>query len=515
MEPSGAALTGLVIHRCQVIAVGDDWSAVISIEVTGPHSLAIVGRKVGVFYLGQLVGQGHTDEWGYVTIATHPLPTPSPRQAPQSLQVRHQEPLFIASTDPFEVPPLPREVNRGGASAVEVDRLPLPQVEARKEEQPPRVERAVFRRCDLSDMNGRSAQLKYAILEHCDLQRADFTGADLRYADLRGANLTDAKLCQANLQGATLRHANLQRADLTDANLQGAEMQGADLSGATIAGVCWDEADLSAIQGVDLSRIPARRLKLSAKQYQEIQQAEVARQEEERRKLDAVKSITPRLAQLSALHHLGDYILIPPGAFMMGSVEDGGPLSVTLSQPFWLKTTPVTQAEWRAIMGDNPSHFQGRNLYPVESILWDDAARYCQAVSKLTQLHFHLPTEAQWEYACRAGAPAADEAGIDDVAWYSANAQGRTHRVASKRPNAWGLYDTLGHVWEWCQDWHGAYPTQPQRDPQGPATGTYRVIRGGAWSVLPRYCRPTQRGSANPNTRANNFGFRPAVSITL
>jgi formylglycine-generating enzyme required for sulfatase activity len=214
----------------------------------------------------------------------------------------------------------------------------------------------------------------------------------------------------------------------------------------------------------------------------------------------------------------GTFRLIPAGSFVMGSPEgeEGrNPLerqhTVEITQPFLLKTTPVTQAQWQAVIGDNPSRFQGDDCRPVERVSWEDAARFNKALCEQTGGTYRLPTEAQWEYACRAGTTTTRYGDLDAIAWYQDNAHHKTHPVAQKQPNAWGLYDMLGNVYEWCHDWFSRNcPNAPQRDPKGPPSGGYRVIRGGAWSDGAWGSRAASRDNASPRYRYDFIGFRPA-----
>ncbi len=246
---------------------------------------------------------------------------------------------------------------------------------------------------------------------------------------------------------------------------------------------------------------------------------------------------------------------IPPGDFLMGSpdteqgrYDDESPQhSVTLSQGFWLFDTPVTQVLWQAVMGDNPSYFQSPTR-PVEQVSWDDAQRFIQQLnSALSGLHLTLPTEAQWEYACRAGTDTATYAGnlkilgerhapiLDDIAWYGGNCGvdfeleeghdisgwsetqyqhqiGGTHPVAQKQANAYGLYDMLGNVYEWCGDyWQSAYPSDAQSDPTGPTEGSSLVQRGGSWDDGAHHVRSAFRYDSEPGVRYLDFGFRCAL----
>ncbi len=181
------------------------------------------------------------------------------------------------------------------------------------------------------------------------------------------------------------------------------------------------------------------------------------------------------------------FVWIEPGSFQMGS-ESGDPderpvHAVTLSKGFYLQGTEVTQRQWKAVMGSNPSHFKGPDR-PVENVSWEEAQEFLRRLNeKEKDGRYRLPTEAEWEYACRAGGQEPDlAANLDAVAWGRWNSSGETHGVALKKPNAWGLFDMRGNVWEWVQDWYrGAYSAGRQVDPRGPDSGVFRVVRGGSW----------------------------------
>ena len=189
-------------------------------------------------------------------------------------------------------------------------------------------------------------------------------------------------------------------------------------------------------------------------------------------------------------------VLIRPGKFMMGSPEtEKGRFDhevqheVTISKPFYMGVTEVTQAQYEAVMGTNPSHFKGATK-PVEPVSWNDAAEFCKKLSEKTRQAVRLPTEAEWEYACRAGTQTAfsfgdDPSALGDYAWWDGNSGKTPHPVGQKKPNAWGLYDMHGNVWEWCADWYEGLQKGPVTDPSGPATDNgvrgSRVLRGGAW----------------------------------
>jgi formylglycine-generating enzyme required for sulfatase activity len=208
----------------------------------------------------------------------------------------------------------------------------------------------------------------------------------------------------------------------------------------------------------------------------------------------------------------------PPGRFLMGSPagEEGrfgleGPQhEVELTRGFWLGETPVTQAQWEAVMGTNPSHFRGANR-PVEQVSWDDCQGFLARANGLVPgLNVRLATEAEWEHACRAGSTGARYGALDEVAWYYVNAGDQTQPVKGKAANAWGLYDTLGNVWEWCADLIEAYATGRVVDPTGPSTGSLRVYRGGSWSNVAQSARAACRSGFVPSYRGDCLGFRLA-----
>ncbi len=213
-----------------------------------------------------------------------------------------------------------------------------------------------------------------------------------------------------------------------------------------------------------------------------------------------------------------EFVWVPAGSFTMGSPAneqghspDEVQHNVTLSQGFWLGKYEVTQAQWQRVMGSNPSTFKGDDL-PVEMVSWDNIQQFMSKLNKSESGPYRLPTEAEWEYACRAGSTGAYGNGdgpLNDYGWYSANSGSNTHAVGRKQPNAWGLYDMHGNVWEWCQDWYKEdYPPDAVTDPTGPSSGTNRVLRGGSWNNNPASCRATNRIGTNPTYSDNGFGFR-------
>lgn len=212
------------------------------------------------------------------------------------------------------------------------------------------------------------------------------------------------------------------------------------------------------------------------------------------------------------------FVRIPAGSFLLGTdapeadADERPAHRVTLTRPFWLSTTEVTQAQWRAVMGSNPSRFQGENL-PVECVSWDDAQAFLARLNaREGTTRYRLPTEAEWEWACRAGGPVTDRTG--DVAasgWFNPNSGGTPHPVARKAPNARGLHDMLGNVAEWCQDWKGAYPSGAVTDPVATKPGWGRVARGGSWFAHANRARSHFRDAYNPGYRFPDTGLRVAA----
>jgi formylglycine-generating enzyme required for sulfatase activity len=229
-------------------------------------------------------------------------------------------------------------------------------------------------------------------------------------------------------------------------------------------------------------------------------------------------------------------VLIPKGTFQMGSpIEEEGADNdeeqhqVTISKDYYLGVTEVTQGQYEKVMGTNPSNFQKRvirksdsSMYPVEQVSWEDAVEFCKRLSELPEEKkagrvYRLPTEAEWEYACRAGSKTAFSFGesaksLGDFAWFFENSGSQTHPVGEKKPNAWGLYDMHGNVWEWCSDWYGDYPKGAVSDPTGPREGSLRVGRGGSWDCGAADCRSASRIRSYPSGRGSDVGFRLALS---
>jgi formylglycine-generating enzyme required for sulfatase activity len=228
-------------------------------------------------------------------------------------------------------------------------------------------------------------------------------------------------------------------------------------------------------------------------------------------------------------------VLIPNGTFMMGSpIEEEGRYDnevqhkVTISRDYYLGVTEVTQGQYEKVMGTNPSKFQKQvilnkdsSMYPVEKVSWEDAVSFCKRLSELPDEKtagrvYRLPTEAEWEYACRAESETAFHFGgssklSDDFAWFG-NSNKQTHPVGQKKPNAWGLYDMHGNVFEWCGDWFNEYPKGAVSDPTGPKEGVLRVFRGGSWEFGAASGRSATRFFTAPFGRGDWIGFRVALS---
>jgi formylglycine-generating enzyme required for sulfatase activity len=215
-----------------------------------------------------------------------------------------------------------------------------------------------------------------------------------------------------------------------------------------------------------------------------------------------------------------EFVLIPAGTFMMGSPDsdttafpDEKPAHrVTIGQPFYLGKYEVTQAQWEAVMGTNPSHFIGNLHRPVENVSWEDVQAFIKRLNQQEGWEVcRLPTEAQWEYAARAGTTTQRYDDVDAIAWDAENSSKETHEVGQKRPNAWGLYDMLGNVWEWCHDGRRRYTAEAVVDPMGPpGAGASRVIRGGSWYDPVQDVRAATRFGIVPGNRFGYLGFRCA-----
>ena len=343
--------------------------------------------------------------------------------------------------------------------------------------------------CDLSGANLSYFPISGAYLMEATLIKATLTGAELDGAHLNGAKLNGAKLNGATLTRTDFSNAKLNSADLTGAidldGVNGAILTGADLTGATWKNGVW---------------------------------------------ICGENSIG--ICDITFTNTIGmTFHTIRPGTFTMGSptselgrYHDETQHQVTLTQPLYMQTTEVTQGQWEKIMGYNPSYSTGYSA-PVDRVSWDDAQAFIKKLNELEKTgKYRLPTEAEWEYACRSGSVLAFANGkilekdfssnLDRIGWYFYNTEGIGNQqpVASKDANAWGLYDTHGNVWEWCQDWYKyEYPAGPEIDPSGPLSGSSRVLRGGSFMDTAYRCRSAFRWAGNPTDPKNGgfgFGFR-------
>lgn len=220
---------------------------------------------------------------------------------------------------------------------------------------------------------------------------------------------------------------------------------------------------------------------------------------------------------------------LPPGIFRMGDENEYETTAypdhlVQISKSFFLGVYAVTQNEYQLVMGHNPSYLMQGCRHPVEEVSWEEAVEFCSRLSALPEEKeagrlYRLPTEAEWECACRAGTTTSypfgnDMTDLKNHAWFLLNSGGETHPVGQKHPNRWGLYDMLGNTWEWCDDWYGEYPREFVVDPKGPACGDRRVRRGGAWYLEPEFCTPYFRAGANPRKPYDSTGLRVAMHIS-
>ncbi len=233
-------------------------------------------------------------------------------------------------------------------------------------------------------------------------------------------------------------------------------------------------------------------------------------------------------AKLEALFAPDKMVFVQGGTFWMGCTEEKGsdcyddekPKHQVTLKGFWIGKYEVTQAEWRAVMGENPPELynKGCDQCPVERVSWDDVQQFIKELNRQTGKNYRLPTEAEWEYAARGGQKSAKTKyacsnTIDEVAWYDGNSGRKTHPVGQKKPNKLGLYDMSGNVYEWCADRYGDYPSDAQTNPVGPVGGSYRVYRGGDWGNAPRFCRVSYRVGKDPAGRYGYLGFRLARSL--
>lgn len=259
-----------------------------------------------------------------------------------------------------------------------------------------------------------------------------------------------------------------------------------------------------------------------AQRLAEERRREAERKEEERKRREEEERAKDRIFKAGGVAFR--MIRVEGGTFTMGATREQGSDAfddekpthdVTLSS-YSIGETPVTQELWQAVMGGNPSRFEGVQR-PVEIVSWYDCQDFIGKLNELTGKAFRLPTEAEWEYAARGGKQSkgykySGSNNINEVAWYDANSSGQTHPVKEKMPNELGIYDMSGNVWEWCRDWYGSYSSSPQTNPKGPTSGSYLVFRGGGWGSDALYCRLSRRNYHDPSFTLYRLGLRLALS---
>lgn len=328
------------------------------------------------------------------------------------------------------------------------------------------------------------------------------TDTHLTSANLSRSKLQRAKLASANLHRANLSRASLQQADLTNAKLTGAKLVNADLTeailcGANLVGASLSDALLTGVRSDEGTKWPAG---FDLAEHITATNAKASRTDQWP---DPAGTVTNSLGM--------KFVPIPAGEFLMGTPGDEGEEyqhRVRITKPFLLGMHQVTQSQYEQVTGENPSLFEGRDR-PVEHVTWKQAARFCELLSSLPDerragRRYRLPTEAEWEYACRAGTTTPFNTG-DTLERHQARFASKsltepkkTRRVGSYPPNPWGLFDMHGNVWEWTNDWFSAdyYRESPPEDPQGPPSGTHHTLRGGSASVEAHECASAFRGEA-------------------
>jgi sulfatase modifying factor 1 len=271
-----------------------------------------------------------------------------------------------------------------------------------------------------------------------------------------------------------------------------------------------DETGTERLYPISLKAVTDTRVEKQAEVQRTAEQAELQR-----------KAGQAELQREAEAKHL-NLVLVQGGTFSMGS--DGGesnekPIHTVTVNGFYMSRYMVTQAQWRIVMGNNPSSTQCDDC-PVDNITWDDAQAYCQKLSQLNGKTYRLPTEAEWEYAARGGIKGkgytySGSNSIEEVGWYGGNSDNSIHPVGEKQPNELGLYDLTGNVNEWCSDWYDQnyYGSSPAQNPRGASTGSFRVIRGGGWLSPSGSCRATCRIVCAPDSHFGGLGFRPVVSF--
>ncbi len=334
-------------------------------------------------------------------------------------------------------------------------------------------------------------------------ERLDFSGVDFTNKNLRGLKLPGSDFSGRDFSGADLSGGDFSGCDFSGCDFSGCDFSECKLAGTRFAecrlkGARFSESDISdcIFEKVDWESIDFENALLCGKKRSECLQVE----------------------------ELGmEFVCILPGSFAMGSPKSEKHHEVVLSRGFFMQKTPVTVGQWREFVkqsGHSPESgkwehpgFEQTDEHPVTCVSWHDAMELARWLSKKGKGDFDLPTEAQWEYACRAGSKAAycfgdDPQQLNEYAWFSENSGRGTHPVGTRKPNAWGLHDMHGNVWEWCSDWYGEYPDGPSVDPKGPDKGSGRVVRGGSWYEHADLCRAAFRLDFVPSDRFDSLGFR-------
>lgn len=222
-------------------------------------------------------------------------------------------------------------------------------------------------------------------------------------------------------------------------------------------------------------------------------------------------------------------ILVEGGSFEMGATEEQGeddpdeneyPVHIVNLSSYYICQTEVTQELWYTVMGTNPSMIHGKKTLPADCVKWDMCQDFICALNEILEYRFEIrmPTEAEWEFAARGGNKSkgckySGSDNLDEVAWYGSNAEGKTHPVATKKPNELGIYDMSGNLWEWCQDWMGHYQPEEQTNPAGPDEGTHRIMRGGSWTYDQNFCRVSRRNYISNVIGVSNCGLRLAMTF--
>jgi formylglycine-generating enzyme required for sulfatase activity len=340
-------------------------------------------------------------------------------------------------------------------------------------------------------------QLK-AIFEDNKTLLSDFKGVVLQFNRL----LTPTTTVQSLVQELVTQHRKI-LADLQVLKLLMFDMQTVGISEG--AKPKWAFLDKDTKGTMTWQQIPTfiEQWRNLLAENQVLRQREIKKIEDERKRQEEIRKGKEQ----------PDMVVIRGGTFTMGEVGVAEPLHQVTLSTFAISKYPITQFQWTAIMGTNPSYFKGDNL-PVEQVSWDEANEYIARLNQNTGKNYRLPTEAEWEYAAKGGQDyeygCTDN--INEVAWFNGNSGNTTHPVGTKRPNGYGLYDMLGNVWEWCQDWYEGYGNVAVTNPTGAKTGSARVDRGGSWGLSAVSCRPTVRNYGTPTLRSNSIGFRVCLT---